>query len=119
MRMPQAVKFDELDPPTKLVFLTVACTDIDLAKEAAWYALSVKDLVEPKERQDQLARALADAAVIRYCRPFMFNNISDKHKTRLPHRFCGSLTMNQQYLHDEFMRMRNSAAAHSDFSERE
>lgn len=101
--------YDQLTDPQRLWFLSLAMTDLGLARK--WAALVAK---APEQLgASEFVNALHDAAVVSYCRPFSGCNLpNEERRTLLPPQvaFGGDAPA----LHVQIKDLRNEVIAHND-----
>lgn len=104
--------FDGLDARTKCEFLAICYRDLLEAAEAM--DLFTTDFGLPEQHAVLLKRCIAEAAIVRYSRPFFKSYVNDKTKAKLPDSFRASFSIEQESLHQRICEIRASLVGHSD-----
>ena len=109
---------ESLDPARRLIFLSIASSDMGQCAEACDFALA-----EAKNGLAQSTRYLcfSDLAVLRYCRPFLASRVIEKPRTNaalteayIPRDACEHAAD----VHAMVVRMRGGIIGHSDIRNR-
>ena len=121
-RMTNVEKWSTLTDAERFAFLGISWGDLSAANEAVELIL---ESIPPHGLRtayafgppNDLARhkALAEAAVLRYRRPFSGNNVSRKKRgIHLPDRYTADFTASEKELHTRLGEIRDGSLAHSD-----
>ena len=113
-RLPKPVRvgIDDLQPETRLWFLSIAQFDIQSAINAAQKAIDF-------DAEDVRCLEYSQLAVIRYSRPFLYCNTPSSRKSvrlELDCRWAGEIDEAAKNLHANVLEVRNKVVAHSDMS---
>jgi len=110
-------RFEDLTNKQRLWFLSLAYTDIEMARTALACMLAIRNA--PGWETSSVYNCIHDAAIVRYVRPFCGCNLFDEQKkVRLPNdiAFGGEIP---PAMHTEVMSVRHRIVAHTDMQAKE
>jgi len=108
------LEFEKLDVRSKCEYLATCLRDLNEAREAI--ELFQTDFMLPPVHSIPLKRCLAEAAIVRYCRPFFNSEVKeDLPRIKLPESFK-NFDEQQRSLHERIYAARCSLVGHSDLA---